>query len=265
MVAQRAAIASTQVRGLQARTGGRMMTLSEALGRGGGRSTHFYVTSLGSIGLCIGLGIRAKTVDQDERGNAERRALFVGLWPPMFWLIGDSLKDAGLVREQLLGRVDERAVLDEMRGLELNSDPARAPEAGSEVVEGHWHVDSCATLIGREGPGPPEHGGAWELACHLVSEYEFADARILRGVYRQDSGLVGRDMLLEARFFGLRFYVGVRITGVIDEERGSGDGPAQVWGWSYQTLTGHLEQGQLSYEVIKNLNTGRGTFRVAGY
>jgi hypothetical protein len=32
-------------------------------------------------------------VDQDERGNAERRALFVGLWPPMFWLIGDSLPE----------------------------------------------------------------------------------------------------------------------------------------------------------------------------
>ncbi len=57
------------------------------------RSTYCYVTSLGSIGLCIGLWIRAKTVDQDERGNAERRALFVGLWPPMFWLIGDSLKE----------------------------------------------------------------------------------------------------------------------------------------------------------------------------
>jgi len=71
-----------------------MMTLSEALGKGGVRSTHFYVTSLGSIGLCIGLWIRAKTVDQDERGNAERRALFVGLWPPMFWLMGDSLKAA---------------------------------------------------------------------------------------------------------------------------------------------------------------------------
>ena len=49
------------------------------------------IFSLGSIGLCIGLWIRAKTVDQDERGNAERRALFVGLWPPMLWLIGDSL------------------------------------------------------------------------------------------------------------------------------------------------------------------------------
>ena len=34
------------------------------------------------------------TVDQEGRGNAERRALFVGLWPPMFWLIGDSLQEA---------------------------------------------------------------------------------------------------------------------------------------------------------------------------
>ena len=66
------------------------MTLSGALGRAGVRSTHFYVTSVASIGLWI----RAKTVDQEERGNAERRALFVGLWPPMFWLMGDSLKAA---------------------------------------------------------------------------------------------------------------------------------------------------------------------------
>jgi hypothetical protein len=42
--------------------------------------------------LCIALWIRAKTVDQEERGNAERRALFVGLWPPMFWLMGDALQ-----------------------------------------------------------------------------------------------------------------------------------------------------------------------------
>jgi hypothetical protein len=69
------------------------MRVSEAVGRLGVRSTHFYGASLGSVGLCIVLWIRAKTVDQDERGNAERRALFVGLWPPMFWLMGDSLKD----------------------------------------------------------------------------------------------------------------------------------------------------------------------------
>jgi hypothetical protein len=68
------------------------MAIFEILRKAGVRSTYMYLTSLGSIGLCIALWIRAKTVDQDERGNAERRAIFVGLWPPMFWLIGDSLK-----------------------------------------------------------------------------------------------------------------------------------------------------------------------------
>ncbi|HEX4253501.1 MAG TPA: hypothetical protein VH089_00360 [Streptosporangiaceae bacterium] len=70
------------------------MTVTEAVQRTGLRSSYLHATSLATIGLCIGLWIRAKTVDQDERGNAERRALFVGLWPPMFWLIGDSLQDA---------------------------------------------------------------------------------------------------------------------------------------------------------------------------
>jgi hypothetical protein len=64
---------------------------SELLHRAGLRTSHAEALSLGSVGLCIGLWIRAKTVDQDERGNAERRALFVGLWPPMIWLIGTTL------------------------------------------------------------------------------------------------------------------------------------------------------------------------------
>ena len=70
--------------------GARMLTAR--LHSAGLRGWHLHLCSLGSIGLCVGLWIRAKTVDQDERGNAERRALFVGLWPPMFWLIGDSLQ-----------------------------------------------------------------------------------------------------------------------------------------------------------------------------
>ena len=66
--------------------------LTKTLHGAGLRGWHSHLASLGSIGLCIVLWIRAKTVDQDERGNAERRALFVGLWPPMFWLIGDALE-----------------------------------------------------------------------------------------------------------------------------------------------------------------------------
>jgi hypothetical protein len=64
----------------------------KTLRRTGLEGRHLHLASLGSIGLCINLWLRAKTVDQDARGNAERRALFVGLWPPMFWLIGDALE-----------------------------------------------------------------------------------------------------------------------------------------------------------------------------
>ncbi|TWF95432.1 hypothetical protein [Saccharopolyspora dendranthemae] len=63
------------------------------LHRIGLRSAYLQIASIGAIGLCIGLWIRAKTVDQAERGNAERRALFVGLWPPTLWLVGDSLRE----------------------------------------------------------------------------------------------------------------------------------------------------------------------------
>jgi hypothetical protein len=62
------------------------------LRRAGLPSWLFHGLSLASIWLCLSLWIRAKTVDQDARGNAERRAVFVGLWPPMFWLIGDALE-----------------------------------------------------------------------------------------------------------------------------------------------------------------------------
>ncbi|TDD05187.1 hypothetical protein E1181_15915 [Saccharopolyspora terrae] len=63
------------------------------LHRIGLRSAYLHLASMGGIALCLGLWIRAKTVDQQERGNAERRALFTGLWPPTLWLIGDSLRE----------------------------------------------------------------------------------------------------------------------------------------------------------------------------
>ena len=72
--------------------------IGNLLSRLGLRGWHLHATSLGSIGLCLGLWVRAKTVDQDERGNAERRALFVGLWPPTLWLIGNALEQASRSR-----------------------------------------------------------------------------------------------------------------------------------------------------------------------
>ena len=68
-------------------------------------SRSLHGVSLANILLCIVLWIRAKTVDQDERGNAERRALFVGLWPAMFWLLGDAAERQQRRSASLLARL----------------------------------------------------------------------------------------------------------------------------------------------------------------
>jgi hypothetical protein len=78
--------------------------VTKVLIRMGLRGWHMHGSAFGSIYLCIALWIRAKTVDQEERGNAERRALFVGLWPPMFWLIGDALQGEERMQSRLPGR-----------------------------------------------------------------------------------------------------------------------------------------------------------------
>jgi hypothetical protein len=68
------------------------MRAANALAELGPVSVALQAGAVASVGLCIGLWIRAKTVDQTERGNAERRALFVGLWPPFLWMAGDTAR-----------------------------------------------------------------------------------------------------------------------------------------------------------------------------
>ncbi|MCH6160949.1 hypothetical protein [Streptomyces marispadix] len=58
------------------------------------RNRHFQAAAMGSIGLCLTMWMRASGLDQEERGNAERRAIFVGLWAPTLLLLGQSLSES---------------------------------------------------------------------------------------------------------------------------------------------------------------------------
>lgn len=162
------------------------------------------------------------------------------------------------MREALIGHVDIAAAVDGLRHLSVNYDEADAPVARRP---GNWHIDNPRASIGREPAGPPVPGGAWEIACRLVRDYEFADPAIVRAFYRPTEQLLGRDMLLEARFLVFRFYLGVRVTEIVDETRDA----QRIWGWGYQTLEGHLEQGKLVYEVIKDLQSGAVELRIRAY
>jgi uncharacterized protein (UPF0548 family) len=128
--------------------------------------------------------------------------------------------------------------------------------------EAGWRIDDYCEPLPSEPPGPPLSGGTWERARALLRDYEFADPRIVRAVYHAGDPLEGRDMLLEVRFWGLRFRFGVRVSGVIDELRQVEGRDVRVWGWSYATLQGHLETGQMDYEVWKWLDTGAVQFRI---
>ncbi len=154
------------------------------------------------------------------------------------------------------GTVDWARALHRLGERSFNYDPAGQPSRG-----GGWHVDTLRRMVAREPPGPPLPGDAWESACLLVAHYEFSEPRIVSAVFRADDELMGRDMLLRGRFYGLQFLLGVRVTTVIDETRGS----KRVWGWRYRTLDGHLEQGEMCYEVCKDLHSGDVEFVITGY
>jgi uncharacterized protein (UPF0548 family) len=153
---------------------------------------------------------------------------------------------------------DVRAQLERIRDLQLNFDPS----ALSSVRRDAWHVDDYCRTLPRESPGEPVKAGSFETAKRLLRDYEFADPGRIRAYYRADAPLEGRDMLLEIRYLTLRVRVGVRIGVVFDEIREIDGSSVCVWGWAYRTLEGHLERGQMDYQVWKWLETGEVEYRI---
>jgi uncharacterized protein (UPF0548 family) len=155
-----------------------------------------------------------------------------------------------------------RARLAELRGRSLNFDPARVgrPTAGQG-----WHVDDLLQPLPPERPGPPRPGESWQVARRLMRHYKVADPSIVRAFYDDSEPLEGRTMLLELRLWRLRFPVGVRVGEAYDERRDVAGRPARVSGWNYRTLEGHLEIGQMAWEVWKWEDTGAVEFHIHAF
>ncbi|MBA8825000.1 hypothetical protein FHX42_002347 [Saccharopolyspora lacisalsi] len=152
-------------------------------------------------------------------------------------------------------RVDTERLLNDLHDRDVNYRP-------DEVDARQWNFDIHRVALPRERPGPPEEGGVWRAAAELIGDYEFSAPGLVRAVYDPGEPLPGRHMLLEGRFAALRFYFGVRVTSVTDETRERG---RRAWGWSYETLQGHLERGRISYEVVKHQDTGHVEFVISAH
>jgi uncharacterized protein (UPF0548 family) len=164
--------------------------------------------------------------------------------------------------ERLLGDRGARAALHALHDKRLNFDP---PARNADLAANGWRLDDYCQPLPPEPPGVPLAGGSWETARCLMLDYEFADPGIIRAVYEDDSPLDGRDMLLKARFWGLTFDLGVRVGGVVNDTRDVHGRGVRIWGWGYRTLQGHLESGQMDYQVWKWLDDGEVEFRIYAY
>jgi uncharacterized protein (UPF0548 family) len=139
------------------------------------------------------------------------------------------------------------------RGLELNFDP-HAPTA----IEDGWRRLAADAPIGRERPGRPEPGGAFERAWEAVADYEFSDPRIVIGHFDRSAPLQGRTMLLELKALGFRFLAGTRVT----DTRRESDELHTTHGFRYDTLEGHIEAGWEWFLLTKSHATGEVRFRI---
>jgi uncharacterized protein (UPF0548 family) len=144
----------------------------------------------------------------------------------------------------------------------VNFEPIGWEEA---VADPTWQADRQRTELPAEVPGLPQPGGTFEVARGLLHSYAVADPALVRAVYDAGAPFDGRDMLLVGRFFGLRFPMGVRVGGVFDGPDEQDGVPVYRFAWYYRTLEGHLERGQMDYEVVKYLEDGRVEFRTAAY
>ena len=172
--------------------------------------------------------------------------------------ISGGKRDGGL---QIDTRRVEEAPTD-LGDRPVNFDLSRRAEY---TPENGWRADDVRRALPSEPPGDPVRDGSWERAWRIARDYDFADRSIVEAVFDRDAPLEDRTMLLILHFHGLRIHVGVRVGDVYDEERELDGRPGRVAGWNYRTLEGHVEKGQMDWQVWKFPDTGEVLFRISSF
>lgn len=135
----------------------------------------------------------------------------------------------------------------------LNFDPTVLVQRPDERG---WHYDDLVEPLPAEAPGPPVDGGSWQVARELMDSYQLADPGVVTATYDKSAPLAGRDILLRISFKGLPLWVGVRVGDDYEETRDVEGRQVRIFGWSYDTLDGHFEEGRMHYELWKWLDRG---------
>jgi uncharacterized protein (UPF0548 family) len=164
-----------------------------------------------------------------------------------------------MLDERLAATPRAQRALADLAGRPLNFAPSDIAQA---TPQDGWQIDDYRQPLPAEPPGAPAADASFAAAQRLMTDYAFADPAIVRAVYDPAQGLAQRNMLLALRFGPLRLFVGCRVGAITDATRTVGGRPVQVWGWSYGTLAGHVERGQMDFAVWKWLDDGAVEFRI---
>ena len=122
-----------------------------------------------------------------------------------------------------------------------------------------WHHYASEAVVARAEPGPPADGGLFERGRLAVANYEFSDPRIVIAHFDPDAPLLHRHLLLEMRALRLLHYLGGVIVGAVRSDR---DEDRSVFGFRYDTLEGHIEEGAEWFLLTKDHATGTIRFRI---
>ncbi|MCP3166020.1 DUF1990 family protein [Myxococcus qinghaiensis] len=132
--------------------------------------------------------------------------------------------------------------------------------SGEMTLEAGWNQVHSVSTLGREQPGPPSPTGLFERARGVLETFDFSDPRIVRWHFSSDTPLHGRTVLLELKSLAerLRFLCAVRVG---DTRLEIGE-TCSVYGFSFETLDGHLEKGREWFLLRKQHDTGEVRFEI---
>lgn len=127
--------------------------------------------------------------------------------------------------------------------------------------ENGWIIDGTDAEVASEPQGPPLADGPFARARQALINYDFSDPSIVMGHFDPTTPLPGRNILLELKVLGLRFLCGARVHEVREEQEHG----TTHFGFRYDTLQGHMEQGYEWFLLTKDHETGGIHFRIQAH
>ena len=142
-----------------------------------------------------------------------------------------------------------------LRGLQRNfSDPIE-----QMTLERGWHRYSSEAVVAQGPPGPPEEEGLFQRGRSAVANYAFSDPRIVIAHFDPEVPLEERYILLEMRALRVLHYLGGVVVGAVRSERQE---DRTLFGFRYDTLEGHIEEGVEWFLLTKEHRSGIIRFRI---